>query len=332
MALVLQKLAALPKRALEAVVLKEAEARAKSYRPEQSEGVHQLWHAAVRRMRAARDLRNASNVAAAGTLYREAGVLTARAVALAAGESFADAAAWPRVRELAEQGALPRTPPSAFADGEPLDEAQDLAEQTDALLLDAVPPVVARQRLDRIDRALVLLLQGVEPRSPKQVRRSRILRIATLALLIIAAIVGLFAWLLAPKNVALGKPTLASSYWPGSATAEALVNGQDESPWGSATGQEDGWFRVDLLAPHRIDRVVVTNRKDNYAYTTTPLAVELSSDGESFQEVRRFTGRGGEGQRWVYRGDGQVARFVRVRNVAGHGIALCEIEVYGPAK
>ena len=150
MALVLQKLAALPKRALEAVVLKEAEARAKSYRPEQSEGVHQLWHAAVRRMRAARDLRNASNVAAAGTLYREAGVLTARAVALAAGESFADAAAWPRVRELAEQGALPRTPPSAFADGEPLDEAQDLAEQTDALLLDAVPPVVARQRLDRI--------------------------------------------------------------------------------------------------------------------------------------------------------------------------------------
>ena len=77
---------------------------------------------------------------------------------------------------------------------------------------------------------------------------------------------------------------------------------------------------------------LVTNCEVNYAYTTTPLAVELSSDGESFQEVRRFTGRGGEGQRWVYRGDGQVARFVRVRNVAGHGIALCEIEVYGPAK
>jgi hypothetical protein len=336
MAGIAAKLSALPKRALEAVLLRQAEERAKSYAPEQGAHVRSLWQGAVRRMRAARDLRDASNVAAAGTLYREAGVLAARAIVTAqdaGANAVDDAAAWNRVRELAELGNLPKTSIAAFADGEPLDEARDLAEAADPLLVDALPPAVARERLDRVDKALLLLLAGVEPRTTKELRRSRVLRIAALALVFVGVLVGLVAWIVAPANVALGKPTMASSYWAGSPTADALVNGSEDSPWGAATGTtEDPWFRIDLLAPHRIDRIVIVNRQDAYASSTTPIALELSEDGVSFQEVRRFTGPGESGQRFVYRGDGKNWRFVRVRHIGRRAFALSEIEVYGPER
>ncbi len=335
MAGIAAKVTALPKRAVEAVLLRQAEARAKSYAPEQGARIRSLWLGAIRRMRAARDLRDASNVAAAGTLYREAGVLAARAVVTAqdASANVDDVAAWKRVQELAEQGTLPTTSVAAFADGEPLDEARDLAEAADPLLVDALPPVLARERLDRIDRGLLLLLAGVEPRTPAQLRRARVLRIALLAVAAIGMLVGLVAWIVAPTNVARDKPTMASSYWPGSPTADALVNGSEESPWGAATGTEnDAWFRIDLLKQHRIDRIVIVNRKDGFARFTTPFALELSEDGANFEEVQRFTGKAEAGQRFVYRGNGKNWRFIRVRHIGRKAFALSEIEVYGPAR
>lgn len=324
----------LPRKVGEGLLLRRAEARARTYAPEQSELVRRYHAAAARRLLAARDLRDSDGVPAAGTLYREAGTLAARAVlaghAVAEVESLEPKAVWQSLRQLVTDGALAHVPASDFDPGGPLDQAAQLAESSDALELDDVAPITARDRLDAVDRALTLLLRDVEPRSVKQLARARVLRIAGLVLSVLALVGGGVAWALAPRNVARGKPVLAHSYWPGSPSADALVNGERESPWGSAaSGVPDVWFRVDLQSPYRIDRVVVHNRKDQYAHTSTPLAVELSDDGENFTEVARFEGAAEEGQRWAYEGDGRTARYVRVKRIGGRGLALTEIEVFG---
>jgi hypothetical protein len=320
-----ERMSRLPKRALDLVLQRRAEARAKAYAPEQHERVRTLHRAALARIIAGRGLRDASDVVAAGTLYREAALLTARAVVAAhdpAPDTELDAKqAWERLDQITTE---PREPDTPYA------RAKRLATDSDVLALDRMPPVRAREDLDQVDRALSRLLGEVEPRTVRRIKVSRVLRILTLAAVKITLLVLLIAWLVAPTNIAKGKPASAISYWPGSGPASELVNGNLESPWGSATGKaNDPWFQIDLLDPYELRKVVVINRDDSFASSTVPLVIETSEDGATFSEIARFEGPAVARQRWVHKGGGR-ARHVRVRRVgAGLGFALSEIEVYG---
>jgi hypothetical protein len=315
-----QELVRLPRRALEIVLQRDAEQRARAYAPEQQERVRMLHAAAVRRIRAGRGLRDASDVVAAGAIYREAAQLAARSVVVTRepviGDQLEPAAIWERLE----------VPADAF------EHARQLATDTDLLTLDKMSPVRAREHLDRVDRALVQLLGLVEPRSARRIRISRLMRIALGALVLLTALVLLIYWIVSPRNVALGKPASASGYWPGSPPAGELVNGQRETPWGSASSKSaDPWFEVDLVRPHAIRKIVIVNRNDGYASTTTPFVIELSDDGRQFRQLATFDGPARSGQRWQHRGGGN-ARFVRVRHLGTAAFALSEIEVYGNAR
>jgi hypothetical protein len=315
-----QGLARLPRRALEIVLQRDAEQRARAYAPEQQERLRMLHAAALRRIRAGRGLRDASDVVAAGAVYREAAQLAARSVVVArepgVGDELEPAAIWARLD----------VPADAF------EHARQLATDTDMLTLDKLSPVRAREHLDRVDRSLVQLLGLVEPRSVRRIRISRLSRIAIGGLLLLAGLILLTYWVASPRNVALGKPASASGYWPGSPPAGELVNGEHETPWGSASSKSpDPWFEVDLVGPHAIRKIVVVNRSDSYANTTTPFVIELSDDGQQFRQLAAFDGPARSGQRWQHRGGGE-ARFVRVRHVGTAAFALSEIEVYGNAR
>ncbi len=319
----LARLLQLPQRSKEAFLLRAAEAQARGYSPEQAASVRHFHGAAARRLLAARDLRDATNLAAAATLYREAATLAARSVLSAQSvdepvEPLPRDEVWTRLGDL-----------SGLDAG--LTEARELALREDSTEVDGKPALEIRARLDRVDRALLLLLRQVEPRTPRRIRWARGLRLATAVALLVAMLVALLAWAFAPENVARDKQVEASGYWPGSALATALVNGEKEYPWGSATERgQDPWFRVDLGEVRRIDKVVVVNRRDRHAKDSAPLALSLSEDGKLFEEVAVFQHEK-PGERWVYRGSNKVARYVKVTRVRrGPALALSEIEVYGP--
>lgn len=324
----LERAARIPKRAVDVVLQRRAETRARAYTPEQRDRVRVLHQAAKRRIRAARELRDASDIVAAGTLYREAGVLAARACVVAQdpeSDGELDAAeAWSRLDRIT--GGEPSAEGAAET---PYERARRLATDPDLLAIDKLAAVPAREHLEQIDRALAALLGSLEPRSVRRIRVSRVLRLALVALALLGALAAMIVWLLSPNNVARGKPASAVSYWPGSGPADELVDGQKESPWGSATGRShDAWFQIDLLDTFEVRRVVVINRDDGFAHTTVPFVIELSEDGSSYSELSRVEGPAAPGQRWSRTGSGR-GRFVRVRQLSGTGFALSEIEVYG---
>ena len=317
-------------------MLKEAEQRAKVYTSEQQVELARLHEAAVERLRAARDLRDATRIGAAGAVYRETLLLLPRALSYAwnperAALSLDAASGW----QALESRLLLPEPDPAFYDQkgrrvEAFRQARSLAVEPDPLALDRLAAVDALARLDAVHETSIRLLEQIEPRSVQAIRRSRAMRRLAAAASVLVLLLLVVVWVVTPKNVALGRPAQASSYFPGSASADALVNGEVESPFGSATARSAlAWFSIDLLNDHAIDKVVIYNRSDPFGRETTPFSLELSADGKSFHEVKVLSEKSTPGERWVLDLHGEVARYVRLRKPDARGLALSEIEVYG---
>jgi len=324
------------RRLRESLTLREAEQRARVFTPEQSARLGQYYDAALERLRSARDLRDATRIGAASAIYREALLLGPRTLLFAWDplrpvDSVGADTAW---QELEARLIAPQPDPR-FVDRKgrrvrAFQDAKALATQPDLLALDRMRPVEALRLLDAAHDTLTRLLLTVEARSVRAIRRSRLARFAALLLVFIGAVATLVLWITRPENVALHKPAQASSYWPGSPPADALVNGTTESPWASATQKgADQWFSVDLLAEYEISKVVIYNRSDVSGRDSVPLAVEFSSDGKSFHEVGRFVGRATPAERWVMPAGDKQARYVRLKKLDLRGLALTELEVYG---
>lgn len=326
----------LSRRLRESLTLREAEQRARGYSPEQSARLIELHDAAVERLRSARDLRDATRIGAASAIYREALLLVPRTLLLSWDplrpvDAVDAETAW---QELEGRLIAPQPDPR-FVDRkgrrvQAFRQARELATEPDLLTLDRLRPVDALRRLDAAHETSTRLLSTVEARSPRAIRRSRVARLGCLSFVLLGLLTWLVIWIASPNNVAAHKPAQASSYWPGSAPADALTNGVIDSPWGSATARgADTWFSVDLLGEYRISKVVVYNRSDANGRDSVPFAVEFSTDGKSFHEAGRFTGRATPAERWVLSVDKKLARYVRVRKLDMRGLALSEIEVYG---
>lgn len=287
----------------EAITLRNAEAEAA---PQLDPQLTKLCRAVQGRLALARALAASGDAGPAAALYRDAAQ-----VGLCA-------------REAAGLG-----PPLA-PEGSPAQAALGLTELPHGYAFDELDPSEASRRLDVVDRGIVELLRGVPARSVAQVRRARWLRWVGLGSVALVGCAGAVVWWTAPVNVALGKPVTAESLWSATVTPAALVNGSYENPWGAATAAtRDPWFEIDLGHDYRLRRVVVVNRNDDHAAASGGVAIEVSRDGSSFEQVARDEETRLAGRKWKLELDGVEARYVRVRRVKGRGgFALREIEVY----
>lgn len=135
-------------------------------------------------------------------------------------------------------------------------------------------------------------------------------------------------------NIALNKPATQSSLSPYSSPDDATgaVNGAITGGFGFHTAKEDRpWWQVDLLAPTRLDEVIVFNRLDACAARAYSFVLKLGDEAGGFQEVhaqggRPFGGRDGTPARIALHG--AEARFVRIELTSNEHLHLDEVEVY----
>lgn len=241
----------------------------------------------------------------------------------AEGSDFGAAEAKERLASLVESSSLSRPPPG-------WEEAVSLLRASDPLTFDDLPPPEAARKVEQVQALLRWLRRQIEPRSPAEVRRAKIVRLGVLASLAVLLIGLLLSNALAPKNLARGKPVMTSSVHPNStAVPGGLTDGETKGAYGVHTNIEaNPWVMVDLEAPVAIHRVKVYNRGDGWFDDCLPLRLEFSEDGHNFSVVSQRAVSFSQAQPWVYNAGGKRARYVRISGKPSGFVALSELEVY----
>jgi hypothetical protein len=134
-------------------------------------------------------------------------------------------------------------------------------------------------------------------------------------------------------NLALGRPTAASSTLPGFSPASA-VDGDPDSYWESANGVFPQSLTVDLGSVQTVGRIVLQLPASDWPARTQTLSIQGSTDGSTFVAVDGPTGvtfdpSTGNGATLLV--DPTSQRYVRVEIAANTGWPagqLSELEVY----
>jgi cytochrome c len=126
-------------------------------------------------------------------------------------------------------------------------------------------------------------------------------------------------------NLALNKPTTASSVENAGTPASAAVDGSATTRWSSAFSDPQ-WIQVDLGQSTAIDRVKLTWEAaygKNYTIQTSP-------DGTNWTTVRTITnGDGGVDDNTALAATGRYVRINGTARGTAYGYSLFEFEVYG---
>lgn len=203
----------------------------------------------------------------------------------------------------------------------------------DALVLLRDPQKASTLSSGRKSRALALLelvgvrlSAGLYPTSDAEVRSLRTKRQVGTALALALGLAAFGCWLVAPHNVARGKPVTASSVRFG--TPQALVNGAIE--WGTfglhtgGSGRE--WATIDLVKFYSLTSAEIYPRGEGRFEFNLPLHVELSADGTNFREAGACKDLFTQATPCLVDLHHERARFVRV---SAPEVVLAEVEVYG---
>jgi len=161
------------------------------------------------------------------------------------------------------------------------------------------------------------------------VRRRRTVRrvrgVALAGLLVLGLGFGLAKALQRP-NLALHKPVLVNGADPTNDVAHAQLVDGDRTNLGFHTlARGDKSVVIDLLAPHLIRRVDVYNRMDCCQERVVPLAIEVSSDGQTFRPVAHQRHRFAL---WKASFPPVEARWVRLSQSSDQPFHLSEVEIY----
>jgi hypothetical protein len=319
-------------------LLERAEREVSARSADQQAKIRNFVAAGDARLAAAAALSGGEHVPAALVLYRDGIVFVVRALLEARGRESSEQTAEDAFRSLAplvESGDLPPKP-----DG--FDDARALLTDTRPLAYDELPAAEALSKRAQVEATALWLRGLVDARGPRQVKLSRALRIGAIGLLALLG-VGFGVWkLVAPKNIALGKPVQLSSRrpeCPAGTGAEGLspaglVDGTVSSTYDICTkGEVRPWAILDLQKVRPIGKVVVHNRADCcWGNWDLPVALELSDDGTNFREIARRTTAYTAAVPWVAELGGQSGRFVRLRADSNEPreLVLTELEVYAP--
>jgi hypothetical protein len=306
-------------------LLRQAEARAAEMPDERRQSLRKLSAAGAHRLNAANDLRESAPEIGL-ILLREASLFLIAALAEMKGHKVdlnaGVASAWRVFDEMKSTAGLENTPADVSAVAATL-------SQEDLMAFDALPRDEALTKFSSAESVLSWLCEKIDTRSPKDIRRARFVRIGlSAAVLLLVVIWGISSLLQAP-NVALHKPTTASSYWPGS-PVDGLTNGVTEAGYAVATNLEsEPWIRLDLEGFYRISSITIVPRGDGHADELVPAVVETSENGTEYTEAGRRTETYSQTFPWKVSLSGRKARFVRVRALKHTALALAEIEVRG---
>ena len=134
-----------------------------------------------------------------------------------------------------------------------------------------------------------------------------------------------FTWTVAPVNLALNRPALASSVEVSGFSADLAVDGRGETRWSSAPTDAQ-WLQVDLGASYSINSV---NLVWEYAYGSS-YQIQVSPNGSTWSTIYTKTaGTGGTEKLTNLHGIGRYVRMLGVKRGTQYGYSLCEMEVYG---
>jgi len=132
--------------------------------------------------------------------------------------------------------------------------------------------------------------------------------------------------LAARRGLAFGKPVKASSSreTDGATAPGSIVDGRADTRWAS-DHSDPQWIAVDLGKSQRVARVEI----DWEVAYAKEFAIEVSSDGNTWKEVRHVNNGGGGSQ--VIRFNPVEARWVRMRGIkrgTGWGYSIWEMRVF----
>jgi hypothetical protein len=280
--------------------------------------IAERWDAAIRRLEAARVLRDAGLSHDALILFREAGLLLARATidradAAPAATSPSDQTTAEKLIQVLESERRPV----------PVGFARDFSTLvlTDSMDIDRLSSREATLRAERADSMTRWLADAVEPRSPRQRRATRNLRISLAVLAVLAIPVAREIWVLSPTNISFHKKVTASTEMPNK-NAQGVVDGELYGLAFQSTEEGAACLSIDLGKRYLISDAEVFGQ-------SIPLAFEVSDDGKSYRQVatksEAFTGL----LPWVVKPLQVDARFVRLRLLRQGSLALSEVVVYG---
>jgi len=283
--------------------------------------IAERWDIATRRLEAARVLREAGLSHDALILFREAGLLLARAAvvtteATSAATNPTDETTAEKLMQVLEDERRPV--PARFAS----DFSRFIL--TDSTNLDRLSSSEAAVSAERVDSMTRWLADAIEPQSPRQRTATRNLRISIAVLTVLALPLAWEIWVLSPTNISFHKKVTASSQMPNT-HPERVVD--DELYGGRVfeSAQEGApWLSIDLG-----DRYFISDAEVFGFGDSLPLAFEVSDDGISYRYVASKADPYIGWLPWVVKPLQVDARFVRLRMLNPGSLALSEVIVYG---
>jgi hypothetical protein len=285
------------------------------------------WHDGGRlRQRAAQVLRGPELGPASLALYREAAFLFAvaflisRDASLDPGALTAKTALVELDAKLAKEGISPA--PSFEA-------TRTVLQSSDPLELDRLALEGVNEMVEQLEQATSWLAELVDPRMPRELKTTSVLRIAGAGLLVLAGLIFLGIKLFGTKNLAASRPATSSSVAL-STTPDGAVDGSKNGRSGFHSAEEDSpWWSVDLGEPFVLTRIRVFGRDDCCFDQSVPLALEVSDDGSTYRKVTERTQPFSQADPWVVTPQEVVARYLRLRTLRKSYLVLGEVEVNG---
>ena len=135
----------------------------------------------------------------------------------------------------------------------------------------------------------------------------------------------LISFVVNAQNLALNKPTIASSVEAAGLESNLAIDGNFSTRWASESGLDPQWIYVDLQDEYNLDWVVI---QWEAAYANQ-YQIQVSSDETNWTTVYSETnGNGGED---VISFSTQTAQFVRIlgtQRATSYGYSIYEFEVY----
>jgi hypothetical protein len=212
-----------------------------------------------------------------------------------------------------------------------VDDFLELLVAQDPLAFDKLPSDQVAERIQPIRLIVGWLRDLVEPRTLRQIKIQRGVRVGLLGAAVLGVVIWGLATAFAPKDIALLKPVTVSSVHPAATSPPSgLVDGTRSGTYGVHTNREESpWVQVDLLDVYRINKVKVYNRGDGWFDDGLPMTLQFSENGTDFVEVDKRTLNFGQFSPWSFNAQQKKARYVRVTGAHGTFVALSELEVFG---
>jgi hypothetical protein len=310
------------------VLLEGPERTVRALKAEQQETVRKHYDAALRRASVADELADDRSAVAALVLYREAALLLIAALAVSRDSNIdvtdlSPPRMWAILGDLAQAGQIPSLPES-------VDEARRILLSESILSFDEHPADDLLGMRATVESSVKWIQSLIEPRTLPEIRRSRVMRLGVIGVVVVALLGWGASRFTKPTNIALHKPVTISGRHPQSlapADNSGLVNGEIEPNYGVHTTTGGGWVMIDLQGSYAISTIKVYNRGDGWFDDGLPFTLEFSDDGAKFTEVERRTEPFTSASPWISDGGGRRTRFIRIRS-NGY-VALAEVEVIG---